>query len=202
MAEPADRLAATPPEARSPQWQGTLDEITDSERRALRPIGVSAHEVAVRTGELLASLLTLPSVQIFRGVRTAADGVPPIPHAISAGRRVILVESVAWPPGRYQVGRDGRIHCDGVYIGQSVRPLIGTVCHWRQLLPRGHRVSALVVVHPTSQGKLLLPGAIERDLAWARPCDAVREIRACLPLDRVPVSTKAVAALSAATALW
>jgi hypothetical protein len=202
MAEPADRLAATPPEARSPQWQGTLDEITDSERRALRPIGVSAHEVAVRTGELLAFLLTLPSVQIFRGVRTAADDVPPIPYAISVGRRVMLVESVAWPPGQYQVDRDGRIHCDGVYIGQSVRPLIATVCHWRQLLPRGHRVSALVVVHPTSQGKLLLPDAIERDLAWARACDAVRDIRACLPPDRVPVSTKAVAALSAATALW
>ena len=81
-----------------------------------------------------------------------------------------------------------------------MRPLIAAVRHWRQALPRGHRVSALVVVHPTAEGELALPAATAPDLAWARACDAVRDIRAHLPRGRQPVSIKAVAALVAAIA--
>lgn len=57
---------------------GNLDAITDTERRALRPIGLSVHEVAVRTGALLAPLLALPGVRIFQGVRPTAVNVPRI----------------------------------------------------------------------------------------------------------------------------
>ena len=179
---------------------GSLDAITDSERRGLRPIGSTAREVAIRTGALLTDLLALPGVRIFQGVRQAAVDAPRIPHAVSAGHRLVLVESVAWPPGRYATTPAGQIHCDGVYIGQSVRPLIAAVRHWRQALPRGHRVSALVVVHPTAEGELALPAATAPDLAWARASDAVRDIRAHLPRGRQPVSIKAVAALVAAIA--
>lgn len=180
---------------------GSLDTITDSERRALRPIGATAYEVAARTGVLLAALLGRPGVHIFQGVRPApADGAQRIPHAISAGRQLIFVESVAWPPGRYTADADGRIHCDGTYIGQSTLPLVNAVRHWRQMLPRGHLVSALVVVHPTAEGELALPAAVARDLAWTSAADAVRDIGARLPRGRQAASTRAVAALVAATA--
>jgi hypothetical protein len=203
MTIPADSWIinpAGPATLLSRRFYGSLGAITDSERRALRSIGLTAQEVAARTGGLLAASLALPGVRIFQGVRPATADVPRIPHAINSGSRVILVESVAWPPGRYVVMPTGRIHCDDVYIGQSVRPLISAVRHWRSTLPRGHRVSAMVVVHPTSDGGLALPAPQGRDLAWTRAATAVCDIRACLPPGRQRVSIRAVAALIAATA--
>lgn len=176
---------------------GSLEKITDSERRALRSIGTSAYEVATITGGLLAELLVLPGLRIFQGVRSSS-GAPPVPHAINSGRVVIFVESVAWPPGRYAVMAGGRIHCDGLYIGQSIRPLITAIRWWRETLPDGHQVSAVVVVHPTGGGELALPQAAGRHLAWTRASSAVRDIRAHLPRRRQTTSLSAVAALIAA----
>jgi hypothetical protein len=181
-------------------WHGSLESITDTERRALRPIGATAHEVAVRTGVLLAELLALPGIQIFQGVCHAAADLPRIPHAIQAWRQVILVESVAWPPGHYAATPEGRIFCDGVYIGQSMRPLKHAVRHWQEILPPGHRVSGLVVVHPTDEGDLRLAETAAKTVSWACACDAVREVRANLPRRRQPASIRAVAVLIAATA--
>jgi hypothetical protein len=181
------------------RYHGSLDAIADSERRALRPIGTTAHEIAARTGVLLADLVTFPDVRIFQGVRPAGADVPRIAHAVSAGRMVVLVESVAWPPGRYLTTTTGRIHCDGVYIGQSVRPLIAAVRHWREVLPRTHRVSAVVVVHPTADGDVALPPATARDLAWVHADSAVDDIRQRLPRGRQAGSRTVVAALLAAT---
>jgi hypothetical protein len=203
MTRPADRRITGAGRLAAPlsrRFHGNLDTITDSERRALRPIGTTAYEVAARTGVLLADLFALPSVRIFQGVRPSAADMPRIPHAVSAGCRLVLVESVAWPPGMYAATAGGRIHCDGVYIGQSVCPLIAAVRHWRQLLPTGHRVSALVVVHRIAEGDLALPAGTARDLCWACAEDAVRDIRACLPRGRRAVSMRAIAALVAATA--
>jgi hypothetical protein len=207
MTRPADRritdpaAPATPP---SHRFHGSLDAITDSERRALRSIGTTAYEVAARTSALLADLFTLPSVRIFQGVRSPAADLPRIPHAISLGRWLVLVESVAWPPGQYVATATGRIHCDGVYIGQSAGPLIAAVRHWREALPPGHQVSALVVVHPVTAGDLTLPvttpATVAWNLAWSRAGDAIGDIRAHLPLGRQMVSMRALAALVAATA--
>jgi hypothetical protein len=194
---PAGTAAVTPG-----RWHGSLDTITDSERRALRPIGTTAQEVAARTGFLLGILPAGPGVRIFQGVHPAPaeEDLPRIPHAISAGRQLLLVESVAWPPGRYHQEADGRIHCDGTYIGQSARPLINAVRYWRAALPRGHRVSALVVVHPTGDGDLALPAAVTGELAWARAGDAIRALRARLPRGRPAASAGVIAALVTATA--
>lgn len=179
---------------------GTLNAITDSERRALRPIGYTAHEVAVLTGALLADLVTLPGVRIFQGVHpVAGPDMPPIPHVISAGLRLLLIESVAWPPGRYVATATGQIHCDGSYIGQSVGPLANAVRHWREILPPDHRVSGVIVVHPTAEGDLALPTTMVRDLVWTRAEQAARLIRTRLPRDGRPVSVRVVAALLAAT---
>lgn len=203
MTIPADsRISnpAGPATLLSRRFYGSLDAITDSERRALRSIGLTANEAATRTGCLLTNLVALPGVRIFQGVRPATADVPRIPHAVNSGCRVILVESVAWPPGRYTVMPTGRIHCDDVYIGQSVRPLVSAVRHWRSTLALGHRVSAMVIVHPTAEGELGLPSAQARDLAWARAATAAGDIRACLPRAQQTVSIRAVAALIAATA--
>jgi hypothetical protein len=172
--------------------------ITDSERRALRSIGATAREVAASTGALLAGLSTLPGVRIFQGVRPAA-GAPPVPHVINTGRCLVFVESVAWPPGRYATSESGRIFCDGVYIGQSVRPLVTDIRRWQESLPDGHSVSAVVVVHPTAGGELALPVATGRHLTWTLAGRAVRDIRTRLPRQRQRASQPAVAALIAAT---
>jgi hypothetical protein len=181
------------------RYHGSLDAITDSERRALRPIGSSAYEVAVRTGALLAGLTALPSIRIFQGVRRADADLPRIPHAINAGRRVLLVESVAWPPGRYIAAATGRIYCDGAYIGQSVLPLLAAVRYWREILPPRHQVRAMVVVHPIAAGDLALPPPTRPDLGWACADDAVTGIEGYLPRRRQAVSSRAVAVLVAAT---
>jgi hypothetical protein len=180
------------------RYHGTLGAITDSERRSLRPITATAYEVAACTGELLADLIAIPSVRIFHGVRPAGADLPPIPHAITAGRQLIFIESVAWPPGRYETAESGRIHCDGTYIGQSVRPLIATVRHWRKILPKSHQVSAMIVVH-ASGGDVTLPTAMSGDLAWVHAHDAARDIRERILCGRQSLSRNLVAALISAT---
>src|SRR5215472_15833284 len=124
--------AVVPPPMLERRSHGNLEAIADSERRSLRPIAASAYEVAARTSELLADLMAVPSVRMFHGVRSDSADSPLIPHAICAGRRLVLVESVAWPAGRYETDPQGRIHCDGTYIGQSVHSLTTAIGCWRQ----------------------------------------------------------------------
>jgi hypothetical protein len=182
------------------RYHGSLEAITDSERRSLRPIAASAYEVAARTGELLADLVAIPSVRIFHSVRAAGADLPLIPHAVSAGRRLVLIESVAWPPGRYETAVNGRIHCDGTYIGQSVQPLIAAVQHWRKSLPKSHRVSAVIVVHAAAEGDVTLPAATPGELAWVHAEDAIGDIRQRILCGRQDVSRYLVAALIEAAA--
>ncbi len=180
---------------------GNLDEVTDSERRALRPIGRTTHEIAELTAGLLGELLSLPSVRIFHGIRPATANQPCIPHAVSAGRQLILVDSVAWPSGQYATLPTGLIYCDGRYIGQSVRPMIEAVRYWRGLLPSGHQVSGLVIIHPTPDAGLapVPPRPTSADLSWSRAHEAVRDLGDRLPPGEQPVSRPAVSALVAAT---
>ena len=205
MTTPADRWPVGPalPAASliSRRSHGNLDEVTDSEHRALRPIGTTTHEVAVLTSMLLGELLSLPSVRIFHGIRPVEVNQPCIPHAISAGRQLILVDSVAWPPGQYATLPTGKIYCDGRYIGQSVRPMIDAVRYWRGLLPTGHQVSGLVIIHPTPDGGLAPPPPTPTptDLFWSRAHEAVRDLGVRLPPGKQPVSLPAMSALVAAT---
>jgi hypothetical protein len=179
---------------------GSLAGIVDTERRPLRPIGTTAYEVARRTGELLTGLLRLPGVRLYQGVRL--NGHPPLPYALSAGSRVVLVEAVAWPPGSYATSTAGAVFCDDVYIGQSARPLLGAVRRLRRLQPRGHRVSAVVVVHPSITGRLVLPAATGTEVSWIPAADAVAAIRRRLRSGQSRrVSSRAVAALAAASSV-
>jgi hypothetical protein len=178
---------------------GRLEVIIDSEQRALRSIAATAYEAASRTDELLADLIALPGVRMFHGIRTAGAELPLIPHAISVGRRLVLIESVAWPPGRYRTAPDGRICCDGTYIGQSVGPFLAAVGQWRRSVPRSHEVSAMIVVHPCADGDISLPAPASGDLAWVRAEDAYHDIRQRLACGRPTVSKYLVAALISAT---
>jgi hypothetical protein len=181
------------------RFHGSLEPITDSERRALRPIGTTARDVADRTSELLARLLDRPGLWAFQGIRSTTTDSPRIPHAVSAGRHLVLVESVAWPPGHYATTGAGRIHCDGLYTGQSAAPLLAAIEHWQRLLSHDHQVSALVVVHPMARGPLVLPVAT-RDLAWSRARDAVRHLIGVLPRAGQPASLRLVGELFKAAA--
>jgi hypothetical protein len=191
----------TPGPALEQRYFGNLNAITDSEQRPLRPIGSTAREVAARTGVLLTDLAADPSVRIFHGVRPGDPSLPLVPHAISAGRRLVLVESVAWPPGRYEADPDGRILCDGTYIGQSVQALRMAARQWAGLLPRNHRVMAAVVVHRTAKGEITLPAGRPKDLTWVLADNAIAELRPCIAGGGRAVSRNAVVTLMAATAV-
>lgn len=195
----ARRIRATVSPVLERRCHGNLDAITDSELRSLRPIATTAFQVAARTSGLLADLVAIPSVRIFHGVRPAGADLPPIPHAISAGRRLILIESVAWPPGHYETTADGRIHCDGTYIGQSVSSLVASVRRWRQTLPKRHHVSAMVVVHAHADGEITLPGCSRAGLMFVHADDANSVIRQRLGRGREQVSRCLLAALIKAT---
>jgi hypothetical protein len=191
----------TPGPALEQRIFGNLNAITDREQRPLRPIGSTAREVAAQTGVLLTDLAADPSVRIFHGVRPADPSLPLVPHAISAGRRLVLVESVAWPPGRYEADPDGRILCDGTYIGQSVQALRTVARQLAGLLPRNHRVMAAVVVHRTAKGEITLPAGRPKDLTWVLADNAIAELRPCIAGGGRAVSRNAVATLMAATAV-
>jgi hypothetical protein len=205
MTTPADRWRIGPalPAASliARRSHGSLDEVTDTERRALRPIGATAAEIAALTSKLLGELLSLPSVRIFHGIRPVQASQPRIPHAISAGQQIILIDSVAWPPGAYAATPAGKIYCDGRYIGQSVHPLITAVRHWRCVLPADHQVTGLVIIHPTRPCALAPapPAPTSADVFWARAHEAVRSLTSRLPPGKQPVSLPAMSALVAAT---
>jgi hypothetical protein len=183
-----------PDEVLDQRHHGDLSAIDRSGQRPLRPIGATVGEVAERTDDLLTALTTVPNVRIFRGFRPAGTTLPLTSHAVSAGRTLILVESVAWPPGWYRTGADGRIHCDGQYIGQSVEDLLAAIRSVQAALPRRHRVSALVVVYRTGTGRYALPTATG-ELAWMLAGEAPRYLAERLARDPVTVSRHAVAAL-------
>lgn len=190
---------AVPQPVLEQRYHGSLEAIDDSERRSLRPIAARAYDVAARTGNLLNALLTIPSVRIFRGVHSGMVGLPLIPHAISSGRQLILVESVAWPPGRYETAGDGRIHCDGTYIGQSVRPLLAAVQQWQDHLGKRYYVSAVLVVHTDAEGEIMLSTGACDGLAMIRSEYAIGQIRQRILDAPQAVSRDLVAALIAAT---
>jgi hypothetical protein len=142
----------------------------DSERRPLRSIGTSAAEVNTRTGDLLAGLAGRRGVRVVTGV-PVGGGETPIPYAICAGRLIMLLDSVAWPAGTYSITADGRVLCDGTYIGQSAGQLIGAVHRLRHAIRGERRVEAAVVVHPCTPTAPTLPAAGSAGLSWISPGD-------------------------------
>jgi hypothetical protein len=142
--------------------------MIDNALRPLRPIGVSTSEVVARTGRVLARLTDRPGVQLVSNMPVA--GTPaPVTHALSAGRLILFVESVAWPAGTYSTTADGGVLCDGVYIGQSVLPLLDAVRQARRTLPDDYQIGGVVVVHPSLPAAPTLPATGPVELSWIPP---------------------------------
>ena len=134
-----------------------------------------AEGVAETDRQLLS--LSLPGLHIFRGLRSPGLPGPPVAHGVAVGRSVVLIESVAWPPGRYSVAETGAVLCDGIRTGQSINYLRQAVGGWELGLSAAYRVSALVVIH--GEGQILLPEAVER-VCWVRSEDLVAWLAAML----------------------
>ncbi|XVU22766.1 hypothetical protein ACQPZJ_36660 [Actinoplanes sp. CA-054009] len=144
-----------------------LDKLIDDESRPLRPIGMSARDAAAHTGALLDRFAGAPGVRLYAGVRLTERG-PRVGFAVMTATRLLLVESVAWPSGSYSVTPEGRVLCDGVYIGQSVHPLLCSVRLLRRL-SRGRQIGAAVVVHPAGAGTPSLPALSPAGPSWLLP---------------------------------
>ena len=123
-----------------------MDDVIDSERRPLRPIGTSAREVHSRTAGLLARFNSRPGVHV-------------------------LVDSVAWPAGSYSTTPDGQVLCDGTYIGQSIDHLVVAVRRLRLNMPGKYRIEAAVVVHPSRPDAPTLPLAHPDEVRWFTPAE-------------------------------
>ncbi|MFG1607738.1 hypothetical protein [Actinoplanes sp. NPDC049265] len=147
-----------------------MDSEMDSERRPLRSIGTSASEIHARTGQLLAGLAGARGARLITAVPVGA-GETPIPYAFCAGRSIVLLDSVAWPAGTYAITPDGRVLCDGTYIGQSIRQLVGAVHRLRGAISGERRVEAVVVVHPCTPTAPTLPVTGPPGLSWVTPAD-------------------------------
>lgn len=193
--------AVVPPRLLHQRCYGSMQGITESEHRPLRSVGASACEVAARTSALLVELLEFRNVRIFIGTRPLGTDLPRVSHAVSAGLGVVLVESVLWPPGEYQVGFDGRVYCDRVYTGQSVAHLATAARLWQQILPRGHQVKALVIIYSEVGGRMTLPSGGPVDVVWVRPEDAVRAICRLGVNGERDLSRRALATLVAAASV-
>ena len=179
----------------SRRQHGDLARTAAEEHRALRPVGVDRADVLQRTDALLERLLDIPSVRLYRGVRLGGAREAVAGHAVSAGRLLLFVESVAWPPGRYAMDATGRIRCDGQAIGQSAGPLVRAALAFGRLLPRNHRVRSIVVVYRSGAGRYTLP-ADSRDLGWVYAEDVAERLTAVLARHGRTVSRHTVAALS------
>ncbi|SDH53003.1 hypothetical protein SAMN05216553_12636 [Lentzea fradiae] len=153
------------------------------------------------TSALLAELFEFQSVRIFIGTRPLGTDLPRVSHAVSSGQGLVLVESVLWPPGDYEVEFDGRVYCDGVYTGQTVAHLATATRLWRQILPRGHQVRALVIVYSEGGGRMTLPAGGRGDVAWVRPEGAVPAICRLGMEGKRDVNRRALATLIAATSV-
>src|SRR5262249_24878732 len=173
---------------------GDLSAITDSEQRPLRPIGTPAAEVAARTDTLLGGLVAIPSVRIFLGVRLTGSTLPLASHAISAGRLLILVESVTWPPGWYRTDAIGRVCCHESYAVHPSAHRAPAGPGARRSLPRSPRVSDWVVVPPTADGGYALPSS-SRELAWALADDVIDHLHERIARHPSTVSRHTIAAL-------
>lgn len=178
---------------------GDLTAVAEDDGRPLRPVGMAVIDVVARTDALLGSLTSYPGVRIFQGVRLPGAVRPVASHAVSAGRSLVLVESVAWPAGRYRTDLGGRVNCDGQYIGQTTRALTAAVGACRAILPRSHRVCALIVVHRAVEGDYVLP-ADTRDLRWTIEENLTRDLHRLLSPHLFSVSRHVVAALACDTA--
>lgn len=90
---------------------GITDAVDDT-GRATPAIGQVAEQM---TGDVLESLLKIPGVRIFHGLRFPGNATNDVDHAVIYGNKVALVESKLWNSGEYAWNNRGEIVRDGGY---------------------------------------------------------------------------------------
>lgn len=181
------------------RWHGDLTTVSADEYGALRPIGMARADAVRRTEELISPLTDIPSVRIFRGVHLGGPDRTVAAFAVTAGKLVLIVEPVAWPPGHYLIDATGQVRCDCRFIGQSAGPLAAGVAALRARLPRTHRVRALVAVLPIADGAFVLP-VPTKEVAWTLARELPITMRTELARHPRTVSRHIIAALAHAPA--
>lgn len=124
------------------------------------------------TAPLLAELLAMPGITVLENVRLPEGDGLVFGHAVVAGGRIAVVESVLWAPDDYTLDRLGRVvRSDGDADSHSVR-LPGAVAAVVAAYP-AVRIRGWTVVHPLSPGTLRVRGESESDPARLATADAM-----------------------------
>jgi len=137
--------------------------------------GTEAGPVGERlTATLLATyLIRLPGVRIFHGLALPGSVFADVDHAVLCGRRLVLVESKMWLPGRYTADGAGSVWRNGhPFRGGHLR-LPSAVTAYRELLP-GVEVRGVALVHPSRAGEVVTGDSAD---APAPPMDPERFVR-------------------------
>lgn len=105
--------------------------------------------------DALMALTYLPGVRLFHGVGGAADGSA-VDHAVTCGRRVALVESRYWEPGRYSWTPHGALLRDGRHFPGGETGLHTTVAGYQRMLGADVAVRGFIQVVASRPGSVTL----------------------------------------------
>jgi DnaJ domain len=125
-------------------------------RTAYGSPGVEPHEAGERlTAELLDRYLTrIPGVRIFHGLATEAGSVfADVDHAVLCGRRLVLVESKVWLPGRYDLDETGALLRNDRPFRGGVTRLPDWLDAYRALLP-DLELRGVLLLYPSRPGEI------------------------------------------------
>jgi hypothetical protein len=134
-------------------------------------------ELAVRlTGDLLARYLAdIPAARVFHQVTWPGTEFPEVDHAVLCGHRLVLIDSMIWPPGRYSVDRQGYVQRDGKSFGGGALVLGEAARAFQLLLPR-LEVRGVVVLWPESSDETVSSTWEGTDVAVTGAEGFIREV--------------------------
>jgi hypothetical protein len=144
---------------------------------ALRYPHDKRRELAVLlTNRLLDRYLTrIPAARVFHQVTWPGSAHAEIDHAVLCGHRLVLIDSVIWPEGKYSVDRSGYVHRDGKSFGGGAFVLGEATRAFQLLLPR-LEVRGVLLVWPETSGNAPSSTWNGTDVAVTGAEDFVREV--------------------------
>lgn len=148
-----------------------------AEQRVFGEPGADQGDVSERlTAELLETYLTrLPGVRIFHGVAWPGSRFADIDHAVLCGRRLVLIESKLWLPGRYAADPDGTVwRNDHIFRGGHTRLAAGLAA-FRTLLP-DLEIRGALILYPCRSGEITTDDSAGAPAPPMTPAGFVHEI--------------------------
>lgn len=155
-----------------------------AEQRVFGRPSVDQGEVSERlTADLLATYLTrLPGARIFHGLAWPGSQFADIDHAVLCGRRLVLIESKMWLPGRYSADPDGTLwRNDHVFRGGHTRLAAGLAA-FRTLLPELD-ISGALIIYPCRSGAVTTEASADAPAPPMTPTQFVHEVGGWLAAD-------------------